>query len=616
VKLFQETRALVIQFLYVNLFVLFELITAKNRRKRGIITWTTAILLGLGIAAFFLLPVFKYLIEATLGHGADVGTFGLQYAGLSTQSIYWMNLFVPYFFGFLQTYPYTGLRQLFFWDVSPGYVGTTVLFLSVLPLFSINQIRKRKGGKYLVFFLVAEVIVLMKIFGVPPLNWIGYLPVLAAVIFPRFSGSILAMTFAGLCAFGLENVRSPIGHGSVKAALTVLAAIGFAGCVTVPFPVSVSNPFFPVSIEYLAFSIFLVTLSSFVVSKGGDAATKALVGLIVLELAAYIPRSLPVAYEAVRVAILAAAALILVTLVMRPRHFVAFLGPVQCPFSFSTPLSRRHTLAVVVVAALVLQFAAAGASPQGLPSRCDPYAEAPYLRFLEANVGYQRVYSLDGVFFPTVGGLFSIQNLGEFSAFMPSSFRKFSLANLDRGALSTTLVGNAYGRIETISPSAEIHDNIEFYSLLGVRYFVTVYTDLSIAHQIVLQPEIEGSHNWAPLGRDSVSTQFVTDESFDGILVRIGTYDRTNTGDIVLVLDSVPPDRAFHREARIDARSIVNGAHNLFRFARVNVQEATEFRVILSQADTREGNEVAVMWWPQVTTNAHLRISDWRRPQL
>jgi len=227
---------------------------------------------------------------------------------------------------------------------------------------------------------------------------------------------------------------------------------------------------------------------------------------------------------------------------------------------------------------------------------------------LKQNIGNQRVYSLDGVLFPPVAGVFSIQHLGEFTAFMPYSFRKFSYTNLDRGAIATTLVGNVWGREEAISASSEITDNIEFYSLLGVKYFVTAQTNLSITREIALQPEIEGSHRWAPLGNKSVSTQFVTDAPFDGIHVRIGTY-RTNSGDVVLMLDSVPNNATFHRESRINAETIVKGAPNTFTFRKVEVAGKTEFRITLSQSDPRPGNEVAVMWWPQVRQNSHLAIS-------
>jgi hypothetical protein len=266
-------------------------------------------------------------------------------------------------------------------------------------------------------------------------------------------------------------------------------------------------------------------------------------------------------------------------------------------------------LAVVVITALVLQSAVSGISPQGFPNRYDAFTEAPYVSYLRANAGYQRVCSLDGVFLPPVAEVFFIQNLGEFSTFMPSSFRAFSKANLDKGSIASTLVGNVYVRIEAVGPLTEIYENMGFYSVLGVKYFITAHTDLGVAHEISLQPSLEGSYDWAPLSNNSVFTQFVTDEPFDGILVRIGTCDRTNSGEVIRVLDSVPGNGTLHRESVIKAESIVNGAPNSFAFSEVKVVMKTKFRITLRQSETQHGNEVAVMWWPQVKPDPHLAIS-------
>jgi len=610
-------EALVIQFLFVNLFVLFEaIVMRRENRARGVVSWVVTVLLGFGLAAFFLLPVFEYLSLATLGHGGNVGVRSLSTDGNPMTWV--LTMFVPYFFGFLQTYPYQGLRQVFFWDISPGYLGTSVFFLASVALFLICMPRRHQRVSYSVFFIGAGFLVLLKIFGVPPVNWIGYLPVLSHVIFSRYSGSVLAASFSGACAFGLESVlhRAFVIRSLRTAFALPLLLTVFATLATIPVVASPSVPMlrwlpFPLfvgSMAYLMLSLLFLFLSYVMASTGGIDAAKVLVVLIILELVCYVPMSLPVGYEAARVAVCSGSAIVLVLYSRGSRlPVVSVIAKRILP---SQKLSREHVYALMLVTALLLQFGVAAISPAGLPHRYDAFTEAPYLTFLKKNVGDQRVYSLDGVLFPPVAGVFSIQHLGEFTAFMPSSFRTFSQTNLDRGAIATTLVGNVWGREWAIGASSEIHDNIEFYSLLGVKYFVTAHTDLSIAREIALQPEIGGSHRWAPLGNESVSTQFATDMSFDGITVRVGTYDRVNIGEVILVLDSIPHNATFHRETRIKAETIANGAPNMFTFAEVKVTEKTEFRITLSQSDTRTGNEVAVMWWPQVKQNPHLVISN------
>ena len=593
-------ETLVIQALFVGLFVLFE--TASRKNYRGLLTCFLAVLLGFALTTFYWLPILEYLRVAATAHGAGEGVHSLATDG--NPAIYWLTLFVPYFYGFLQTYPYEGLRQVFFWDISPGYVGAVVFFLSLIPLLS-QGVDSFRRNKYYLFFILAEALILMKIFGVPPVNWIGYLPVLTFVIFSRYSGSFLALSFAGACGLGLEAV---VGHAKYagRAFIVVLIALLLAVGLTVPFPASPASPFFWVSLAYLALAIFYLVLSTAVSHRGGKEAGEVLLFLIILELVSYIPRSLPTYFEALRVSVLAAGALFIV---MMTCNWLRTLGSfVRLPIPRRLSFSRAKRFAIVIVViVLVSQMIVSSSAPSGPPNRYDVFTVAPYVRFLEANVGYQRVYSLDGTFFPPVAGVYSIQNLGEFSALMPSSFETFSQANLDRGATAAAL--GAFRNNAISSAASEVHSNLAFYSLLGVKYFITTYTDLSTVNETLLQPETEGSSSWAPLGNNSVSTNFLTDTSFDGVLVRIGTYDRINHGDILLTLDGTLGNATILRVARLPAESILNGAwENVFTFPEIDVAGVAKFRLTLSQSDTRPGNEVAVMWWPQVKQNPDLSI--------
>nr|MDO8134225.1 YfhO family protein [Candidatus Njordarchaeum guaymaensis] len=601
-------EGLIIQFLLVILFVIFEATVARGRsRIRGVATWLTTVLLGFGLVAFFLFPVLEYLTHAQLGHSGGVGANSLATDG--EPMIWILTLFVPYFFGFLQTYPYQGLRQVFFWDILPTYVGTTVFFLASVALFSISKPRKGQNWSYSVFFIVSAFLILLKIFGVPPINWIGYLPVLDHVIFTRFSGSVLAMSFSGACAFGLEKVAagSSAAWNLKRAALLPFLVTVLAALATIPSPASPSNLYFAVSAAYLILALFFLFWSYRMASISGINAAKTLAFLVILELACYIPRSLSVVYEAARVAVCAGAALTIALHSYKPKLFT--LSSLARLISPLRKLSRERTFTLLLVMALLFQSVIAAVSPWGLPNRYDAFAEAPYVNFLKKNIGNQRVYSFDGVMFPPVAGVFSIQHLGEFSAFMPQSFRAFSQANLDRAAPSSVLAGNAWMRAESPSPTSEIRSNLAFYSLLGVKYFVTLYSDLNIAYEILLRPEIEGDHSWMQLGNRSISTQFVTDTSFNTILVRLETHNLVYRGEVTLILDSIPYNESLHRESRIRNESIRDYAHSTFSFSDVRITHKTEFRVTLLQSDKVEGNEVSVMHWPKVKHEPKLTIS-------
>jgi hypothetical protein len=503
-------ESLLIQFSYVFLFVIFEAATRRKQRKMfGVVTWVITIILGTGLAAFFLVPLQEYGGVAALFHGPWMGTISVVRGlpGDENPLIWWVSFFVPYLYSFLQTYFYAGLGRVFSWDNFPGYVGICVLFLSLLPLYPVVRRSVRFAyGKYYFFFLAAAILVLMKIFGVPPINWLGVLPGFQYVDFPRYSGSVLAMSFAGASAYGIELVRRGEARNvSWPVVLLMLTAILPVVLLTIPDPLSPFGKYFPVSVAYLALAIYYAVISACVAAKGGANAAQTLVALLVLELASYIPRSLTIQFEAVRVGVLAGTGLLLFvgTRVKNPLDLIesfrplsnmklyneqisaiptrkTFLGIIPPP-SIRNAMTRRNFMVAAIVAALILQFSISGVAPNGIPQRYDPYTAPPYVKFLEANLGYQRAYSPDGLFFPPSAGVYTLQNLGEFSALMPSSFYAFLKANLDNNTEGTDLVGNGYVRLNpAISAQCEIRANIAFYSLLGVKYFVTSYTVLNM----------------------------------------------------------------------------------------------------------------------------------------
>lgn len=127
----------------------------------------------------------------------------------------------------------------------------------------------------------------------------------------------------------------------MKVVFLVLAAFAPALFATIPFPASASSIFFLVSLSHLALAILFLILSSYVVSKGGATATGVLAALIVLELASYIPRSLSIAYEALRVGGLAVTAMVVVVLWTKQPHRPLIRPPFSFPqsFPFSSALS-------------------------------------------------------------------------------------------------------------------------------------------------------------------------------------------------------------------------------------------------------------------------------------
>jgi hypothetical protein len=606
---------IIIQFILVLLYYAFLTLGSSVRTLLAqTFRFVLSFAMGFGLSAFLLLPLFQYLansspLEYSVYPGRGLGALS-SYAAITS--------FVPYFFGQVQSYISPSVGQVFGWNALGGYVGVCSLYLSFIAVAPRGTTSINKGEQRFAFFFFAIAIVaLLKSYGVPPVQWIGYLPVLSFIGFCRYLGPVWAFGFSVTAAMGVERLlrcevskkTQLLAFGIASLTLITLASI------SVPFPLTPGSlSFFYSGWKLVEGFAFLCTITLLSVRLLDDRKmVMPLIGLIVLEMALYIPQGMPYGWEFLRsmVVLSTLVALIVVMIGRRTTLSRCLMRQNRGPRS-SMRTSMRSILLLAILGSLVAQNAVAGLSPQGLPQRSDAFKPAPYVSFLQQNAGFSRVYTFDGILPPPYAGVFGLYQLGIYSGLNINSFHLFAKQNLDSGFLFTIFASNMWIRDPNApGPVEQLHNNIEFYSLLGVKYLAAVYSDLS-SRLIFLEPENvpEGTYYWAPLGNNSVSTQFVTDMSFDRVAVRIGTYDRVNRGEVILVLDSVPYDATFHRESRMNAESIVNGGFNMFTFAEVNVANKTEFRITLSQSDPRLNNEVAVMWWPQVKQNPHLMISD------
>jgi hypothetical protein len=82
------------------------------------------------------------------------------------------------------------------------------------------------------------------------------------------------------------------------------------------------------------------------------------------------------------------------------------------------------------------------------------------------------------------------------------------------------------------------------------------------------------------------------------------------SGEVILVLDSVPYNETFHRVSSIKANSIRDGDYNEFSFSRIPITERTLFRITVTQSNATSGNEIIVMIWPQAKQSPHLIVDN------
>ena len=162
-------------------------------RARAAGWWTTAAIVSLALVAFYFVPV------AALMRGMPQVTDYYRGAGLETLPVVRiLQLLTPTLMGGVQVY----MTAPFASDGYPAhipYVGLACVTAAVLASPGTG-----KGRTLFYASLLGLVLVLMKLFGVPPVQWIGYLPLLEHVHFGHYLGVTCSFLIAFLAAQGID----------------------------------------------------------------------------------------------------------------------------------------------------------------------------------------------------------------------------------------------------------------------------------------------------------------------------------------------------------------------------------------------------------------------------
>lgn len=179
-----------------------------------------AVALALGIAAIILVP----LMEAQ----RDSASFHTYYTGIGQMAYPWdlvPSLLSPrLFYDVWQTEPYTAafIPKLTWYSTHYFYVGAVV----VLLLSFVRRDERIRVRRLTWFFAVAAALFFLKLMGIPPVQWIAYLPVFKFLHFiPYFSGAF-ALALVGLAACGVEAlVTHSVRPRRFLAAMATTAAV-------------------------------------------------------------------------------------------------------------------------------------------------------------------------------------------------------------------------------------------------------------------------------------------------------------------------------------------------------------------------------------------------------
>ena len=196
--------------------------TVRRARRAGVAAGFAALLLGVALAAFLLLPV-KLAGSRSKAFDSWYSGVGLHHYH-AQDSLTLVSPIVSWDVWQVIDPAYQVFRKPD-WYSSFFYVGLVPILLAVFAA----PARVRAGRSLFLFLLGAAALLLLKLLGVPPVQWIGKLPVLRNIHFiPYFCGA-LAVAIGGLAALGVESlIRRPPGRWRVAAAAGLAAAV-FAG---------------------------------------------------------------------------------------------------------------------------------------------------------------------------------------------------------------------------------------------------------------------------------------------------------------------------------------------------------------------------------------------------
>lgn len=206
-------------------FVVRLLLTAEFRRRFVplFIKFVAAGVLGFALAAFLLLPFVEFLrIAHDLHQPSNVGG---QQTGLIADEdprriaqyllpLLFGPIFNSIFSGF---FGWTGLWA--YWGIVPCLLALVGLMWCVFPA----RVPRPAGLRFLIlFFSVMLVLMVMKRFGHPAINWIGRLPIAELVLYPKYLSPLMGLCVAVLAAAGFSIVYTGQARTRVLGAAGVI----------------------------------------------------------------------------------------------------------------------------------------------------------------------------------------------------------------------------------------------------------------------------------------------------------------------------------------------------------------------------------------------------------
>jgi hypothetical protein len=196
-------------------------------RIRAAIASTAAFALSIGLVGFYYAPAIA--LSRAVPHVADL------YRGSGLEAMPVLNilqLFSPTLLGGVRVYVTAPFATDGYAAHIP-YVGVACVLAALLSRAGSD----RRERTLISFTAIAIVLILLKLFGVPPVQWIGHLPVFEGIHFAHYLGVFLGFLLAFLAALGLDHLL----RGSISTRRIVVAGIVGAAATSAILGVAASD---------------------------------------------------------------------------------------------------------------------------------------------------------------------------------------------------------------------------------------------------------------------------------------------------------------------------------------------------------------------------------------
>ena len=341
--------------LYYFYRVYFKIKVEKNLTiKKYACSLLSAFLLGGLLSALLTFPFIEFLNRSWNSHPQIVG---LGHNPFMYDTI---SIIVPYFFGWILKYWPSQIIAL-------AYVGILTFFFA-LCAFS----KKNENKRVSLFFAGFAVFYLLKAYGFPIINWIGYLPLFNVSIFPKYSFPEFAFSLAVLAGIGIQNIYD----NKVNFTKSIILS----------------------SIIILILGIFLNFNMDSLISSNN-------------KWSFYFFNPITWVFAMVGFAVFVILVVNILFLVKRCR------------------IINSQKLAMLLI--LLLIFEMFVYVPHFRPQRYDPFTPPPYIQFLKNDTDLYRVIGIEDVLYPNTASAYGIYDIRQLDALYVNRYMSFIRRNID-----------------------------------------------------------------------------------------------------------------------------------------------------------------------------------------